>query len=168
MPHITVDGRSMVFSRKDGIYRANADGTDAVLLVKNESTFFASLSPDGRTLMFTSLAAGIQTLWTVPLAGGATKELIHEFIFGPSFSPDGRRIVLGTSMSSGMVCEMPDCTNRVKLPLPPLDARWSGHRVRAYRRAIEHLDSAARWPVKAAADDVHGSRDHELCVVAGR
>jgi len=28
-------------------------------------------------------------------------------------------------MSSGMVCDMPDCTNRVKLPLPSAHPHWT-------------------------------------------
>src|SRR3954471_25041472 len=66
------------------------------------AVFGGTLSPDGRTLYFTSPKDGIPTLWSFTVAGGAPRELGHSGL-GVRFpiSPDGRKGGRPASTSSG-------------------------------------------------------------------
>ena len=78
------------------IYTANADGSDVRRLTQNpgydaEST----LSPDGTTIVFTSLRDGDLDIYTMKVDGSGLKRLTTTLGYdgGPFFSPDGTRIV---------------------------------------------------------------------------
>jgi len=53
-----------------------------------------SWTPDGGTLVYTSLADGRMQLFAVPAAGGRPRQLTHDSanVFTPRVSPDGRMI----------------------------------------------------------------------------
>jgi Tol biopolymer transport system component len=55
----------------------------------------ATLSPDGNTIVFTSLRDGDLEIYTMATDGSQVKRLTHEpgYDGGPFFSPDGKRIV---------------------------------------------------------------------------
>jgi Tol biopolymer transport system component len=55
----------------------------------------ATLSPDGRTIVFTSVRDGDLEIYTMATDGSDLKRLTHEpgYDGGPFFSPDGKRIV---------------------------------------------------------------------------
>jgi Tol biopolymer transport system component len=55
----------------------------------------ATLSPDGRTIVFTSVRDGDLEIYTMAPDGSQVKRLTHEpgYDGGPFFSPDGKRIV---------------------------------------------------------------------------
>jgi Tol biopolymer transport system component len=55
----------------------------------------ATLSPDGKTIVFTSVRDGDLEIYTMSVGGSGVKRLTHEpgYDGGPFFSPDGRRIV---------------------------------------------------------------------------
>jgi Tol biopolymer transport system component len=55
----------------------------------------ATLSPDGRTVVFTSVRNGDLDIYTMDADGGNVRQLTHELGYdgGAFFSPDGRRIV---------------------------------------------------------------------------
>ncbi len=55
---------------------------------------WASLSPDGKTLLFEALGS----LWTLPARGGAPRRLTdsRDLEESPAFSPDGREVVYAT------------------------------------------------------------------------
>ena len=55
----------------------------------------ATLSPDGKTIVFTSLRDGDLEIYTMAPDGSQVKRLTHEpgYDGGPFFSPDGKRIV---------------------------------------------------------------------------
>jgi TolB protein len=55
----------------------------------------ATLSPDGRTIVFTSVRDGDLEIYTMAPDGSQVKRLTHEpgYDGGPFFSPDGQRIV---------------------------------------------------------------------------
>jgi Tol biopolymer transport system component len=55
----------------------------------------ATLSPDGKTLLFTSVRDGDLDLYTMDLNTGKTKRITHELGYdgGAWFSPDGKKII---------------------------------------------------------------------------
>ena len=55
---------------------------------------WASLSPDGKTLLFEALGS----IWTMPAKGGAPRRLTNgvDIEAAPAFSPDGREVVYAT------------------------------------------------------------------------
>jgi TolB protein len=77
---------------------ADADGTAQGFetLVSDESAYLAegSISPDGRHLLYTSLATGDGDLWVKDLQTGDVRPIVEApgYDGGPFFSPDGRRI----------------------------------------------------------------------------
>lgn len=78
------------------IYAANADGSGARRLTTNPNyDAEATLSPDGRTIVFTSLRDGDLDIYTMSVDGSNLKRLTTTLGYdgGPFFSPDGKRIV---------------------------------------------------------------------------
>ncbi|HYD51996.1 MAG TPA: hypothetical protein VEA99_05190 [Gemmatimonadaceae bacterium] len=78
------------------LYTANADGSDLRRLTDyGVYTAEATLSPDGRTIVFTSLKDGDLEIYTMGVDGRDLKRLTHTpgYDGGPFFSPDGKQIV---------------------------------------------------------------------------
>jgi TolB protein len=78
------------------LYTANDDGSDLKRLTNNGVyTAEATLSPDGRTIVFTSLVDGDLEIYTMRVDGTNVRRLTTTpgYDGGPFFSPDGKRIV---------------------------------------------------------------------------
>jgi Tol biopolymer transport system component len=78
------------------LYTAAADGSGAARLTANPGyDAEATLSPDGRTIVFTSLRDGDLDIYTMRTDGTGLRRLTTTLGYdgGPFFSPDGRRIV---------------------------------------------------------------------------
>lgn len=78
------------------IYIGNVDGTDLRRLTDNPRyDAEGALSPDGKTIVFTSLRAGDLDIYAMDTMGGNVRRLTLEkgFDGGPFFSWDGTRIV---------------------------------------------------------------------------
>ena len=78
------------------LYTANTDGTDRRRLTSyGVYTAEATLSPDGRTLVFTSLKDGDLELYTMNVDGTNIRRLTNApgYDGGAFFSPDGKQIV---------------------------------------------------------------------------
>ncbi len=78
------------------IYIGNADGTGLTRLTHNPRyDAEGALSPDGKTIVFTSLRAGDLDIYTMDTSGRNVKRLTFEkgFDGGPFFSWDGSEIV---------------------------------------------------------------------------
>ena len=78
------------------IYTANADGTGLERLTRyGVYTAEGTLSPDGRTIVFTSLKDGDLDIYTMNVDGTNVRRLTTApgYDGGPFFSPDGRKIV---------------------------------------------------------------------------
>jgi Tol biopolymer transport system component len=78
------------------IWTARADGSDVRRLTNyGVYTAEATLSPDGRTIVFTSLKDGDLEIYTMNVDGSNVRRLTHTpgYDGGPFFSPDGKRIV---------------------------------------------------------------------------
>ena len=78
------------------IYTANADGSGVRRLTQNPGyDAEGTLSPDGTTIVFTSLRDGDLDIYTMKVDGSGLKRLTTTLGYdgGPFFSPDGKRIV---------------------------------------------------------------------------
>lgn len=78
------------------IYTANADGSGLRALTSNRVyTAEGTLSPDGRTIVFTSLKDGDLDIYTMNVDGTNVRRLTttEGYDGGPFFSPDGTKIV---------------------------------------------------------------------------
>jgi Tol biopolymer transport system component len=78
------------------IFTARADGTDVKRLTDAPGyDAEATLSPDGKAIVFTSVRDGDLEVYTMDTDGRHVKRLTHEpgYDGGPFFSPDGKRIV---------------------------------------------------------------------------
>lgn len=87
----------------DQICLMNADGTGQTQITKLEATaFYASLSPDGETIYFSSRQSGNFEIYSIRVNGKQMKRLTKGIgsLFAPELSPDGQQIVF-TNDSSG-------------------------------------------------------------------
>ena len=78
------------------IYTANRDGSNLQRLTTfGVYTAEGTLSPDGRTIVFTSLKDGDLDIYTMSVDGGNLRRLtnIPGYDGGPAYSPDGTKIV---------------------------------------------------------------------------
>ncbi|HET8645374.1 MAG TPA: hypothetical protein VFO85_07790, partial [Vicinamibacteria bacterium] len=78
------------------LFTARADGGDIKRLTDTAGyDAEATLSPDGSTIVFTSVRDGDLEIYTMKPDGSGLRRLTHEpgYDGGPVFSPDGRRIV---------------------------------------------------------------------------
>ena len=90
------------------IYAADADGSNIEPLI--ESEFYdaeATVSPDGRFVIFTSTRSGDLELWRYEVATGDLLQLTDELGYdgGAFFSPDGTQIVWRASRPVGEEAE---------------------------------------------------------------
>ncbi|HXO86975.1 MAG TPA: Ig-like domain-containing protein [Gemmatimonadales bacterium] len=119
-PAISPDGRRIVavrfipagdppgsFSVPEGLFLMNADGSDQTLLIKRSPfiDFQPTWSPDGTQIAFQSLDEGpfgpLPRIYVIHVDGTGLRRLSpptddqNEFVIdeGPSWSPDGRRLV---------------------------------------------------------------------------
>lgn len=78
------------------IYTSKLDGSDLVRLTDTPGyDAEATLSPDGKRLVFTSMRDGDLDIYTMNVDGSDVRRLTHRIGYdgGPFFSPDGKRIV---------------------------------------------------------------------------
>jgi Tol biopolymer transport system component len=78
------------------LFSAAADGSDLRRLTETPGyDAEATLSPDGKTIVFTSVRDGDLEIYTMAVDGTGVRRLTHEpgYDGGPFFSPDGKRIV---------------------------------------------------------------------------
>ena len=86
------------------IYVANADGTETELLIGGEGyDAEATVSPDGRYIVFTSTRSGDLELWRYDLETGETLQLTDTLGYdgGAFFSPDGTQLLWRASRPEG-------------------------------------------------------------------
>jgi len=78
------------------IYSARADGSDLRRLTRNDAyDAEATVSPDGRRVVFTSTRDGDIELYTMSVDGNDVRRVTHRVGYdgGAFFSPDGKRLV---------------------------------------------------------------------------
>ncbi len=86
------------------IYMADADGSGAELLIGGPGyDAEATVSPDGRYIIFTSTRSGDLELWRYEMASGDLLQLTSSLGYdgGAFFSPDSKQIVWRTSRPTG-------------------------------------------------------------------
>lgn len=77
------------------LFTAKLDGSDLRRLTENDGyDAEATVSPDGTSIVFTSLRDGDLNIYSMDLDGGNLKQLTHEvgYAGGPFYSPDGKLI----------------------------------------------------------------------------
>ena len=128
MPVITQDGRTVLFRRTaragGGLWRANADGSDARRLVADDVVHGPILVPDGAHFIYTTGRGAERSLFIMPVEGGEPRLVTTQLISGsirPFVSVDGRRVRLRMSMPDSKLyafeCDLPDCGHQVRQPL---------------------------------------------------
>ncbi|HEX9106743.1 MAG TPA: hypothetical protein VF832_05940, partial [Longimicrobiales bacterium] len=78
------------------IYTSNPDGSDRRVLFRSPAyDAEATISPDGRKIVFTSMRDGDLDIYTMDADGSNVRKLTDEIGYdgGPFFSPDGTKIV---------------------------------------------------------------------------
>jgi Tol biopolymer transport system component/tRNA A-37 threonylcarbamoyl transferase component Bud32 len=88
------DGRYIVYraGAGPGIWRMDLDGSNQKQLTKGENDFGPRCSPDGKWVVYRLSRAGTDTLWKVPIDGGAPVQITDKPSRSPAFSPDGKWI----------------------------------------------------------------------------
>jgi TolB protein len=87
---------SCFINENDDICIMNADGSDQRQLTHNPATdFYPSLSPDGKTILFSSNRNGHFEIYKMGVDGSNQTRLTKDIgnLYAPAFSPDGSLIV---------------------------------------------------------------------------
>ena len=132
----TSDGKTIVFMKFDAdasIWKVDADGRQPVTLVSGG--LVPVISRDDRHVIYLSLRGSAQSPWMVPIDGGQPTEIVNAIAGAGSVdvSPDGKRLMFLSSETQNqfgvVVCDLPMCTNRRDLRLPPnfvyVVTRWT-------------------------------------------
>lgn len=99
-PSISTDGNYIVFNSNRGsdpsvfqIWRMNADGSNLKQLTQGTSSFYPTISPDGKWVVYTALGdIGKPSLYKMPIDGGDPIQLTKNIAVWPKISPDGKFI----------------------------------------------------------------------------
>lgn len=128
------------------IYSASADGRGMRRLTRNPAyDAEGTLSPDGTTIVFTSLRNGDLDIYTMRVDGSHLKRLTHTLGYdgGPFFSPDGKQIVYrawhpqtGTDSSDYTTLIRQNLVRPVRMEIWVMDADGS------HQRQISNLGGA--------------------------
>jgi eukaryotic-like serine/threonine-protein kinase len=95
----------------DGLWRVGRDGQHPVELAKG-SVSYPMISADGHQVVYNARDGEVQTLWSVPAAGGTPTRMLPLGIMSFSdISPDGRSIIV-QSDGHWTVCDLPSCATR--------------------------------------------------------
>ncbi|HWT46345.1 MAG TPA: hypothetical protein VN085_10285, partial [Vicinamibacterales bacterium] len=91
-PVLTRDDHSLVFAGtragQTGLWRSAADGSNPQLIARVADAADVAVSPDSRTVYFTSSLDGTGTTYRVPIAGGTPVEAVPR-LTSAAVSPDG-------------------------------------------------------------------------------
>ncbi|MFQ5615303.1 MAG: TolB family protein [Anaerolineales bacterium] len=117
----------------DQICLIGADGTGRKQLTNfNATAFYASISPDGETILFVSRRSGNFEIYSMDLNGGQLERLTSGIgsLFAPEYSPNGEKIVFANAAggSQSVWVMKKDGTNAHSLtdnPFDDVDPTWS-------------------------------------------
>ncbi|HEX6269096.1 MAG TPA: DUF5050 domain-containing protein [Anaerolineales bacterium] len=112
----------------DQICIMNADGTGRRQLTDFQATsFYASLSPDGGTVYFSSRQSGTFEIYSMDINGNGLQRLTNGIgtLYAPELSPDGQRIVF-TNHGNGLWVMNADGSNPRAITFKDdIDPTWS-------------------------------------------
>ncbi len=151
-PTASPDGRTLVFTRGNALWKADRDGSRPTLLVTGEA-WNPVVTPDNRFVIFVSSRTGQQSLWMISIDGGDAKQLVNQFVAAPGadVSQDGKSILFptrdeGRKLAMVVTCRLADCRPREVLSgIASTRFRWTPS-----GRAIAFIESDARtniWTV---------------------
>jgi len=100
-PERIVDGKYVwpIYPEYD-IYIANQDGEEVTQLTESPGyDAEATVSPDGKMIVYTSLQSGDLEIWTMNIDGTNKKQITHDLGYdgGAFFSPDNKKLVFRAS-----------------------------------------------------------------------
>ena len=136
VPVATSDGRKIVYVSSEpgaraGLWKVDADGRQPVHLVTGDA-ILPVVTPDDRRVIFLSSRTGLQSPWIVSIDGGTPVQIVNMFAgaFSLDVSSDGQLLLFGTTDERNryvpVVCELPACASRRRLPaVPPSRLRWA-------------------------------------------
>jgi Tol biopolymer transport system component len=76
------DGRTLIFSKGNALWKSDSDGGRQTQLASGEA-YNPVVTPDSRWVIFLSSRGGQQSLWTVSIDGGEPRQLIDQFVGAP-------------------------------------------------------------------------------------
>jgi Tol biopolymer transport system component len=92
-PALTADGRSVIFTREGaGLWQIGLDAQGAHPIQGSTSALYPVATPDGKWIVFSSTAAGVEKLWKVPAEGGPAVQMLDSYSTRPAISPDGKQL----------------------------------------------------------------------------
>jgi Tol biopolymer transport system component len=96
LPYVTPDGRNIVFSSTrsgmESAWKMDIDGENPVQLTHGSRSVYARITPDGKGVVFATWT--VPGVFKVPLAGGEPVQLLSDFAYQPSVSPDGKLLAV--------------------------------------------------------------------------
>jgi Tol biopolymer transport system component/predicted amidohydrolase len=118
-PEQSPDGKWLAFSALGHVYvmPLNGHGKPRRLTSGETPEFQPSWSPDGRTLAFiTWTAANAGQVWTVPLAGGAPRQITEAAAYYsfPVFTPDGQAVIAVRSDNTARLHSMMEFGRQIR------------------------------------------------------
>jgi len=151
----SLDGRTLVFHKGNGLWKADGKGGAQSLLVAGDA-WGPTVTPDNRSVIFNSSRTGNQSPWMVSLDGGEPRQLVNRYLgsLAVAVSPDGKSIAFASrdeQSSAGVVvaCELDGCRQQhVFRDLGLTRLRWTPS-----GRAITYIDAATQrnlWTVPVA------------------
>jgi serine/threonine protein kinase/Tol biopolymer transport system component len=84
---------TVVAGGKAAIWSASPDGARRTPLTETGRNFYPALSPDGKTIAFTSNRSGRDEIWVMNADGNAPRQVTNNGGTGPRWSPDGASII---------------------------------------------------------------------------
>jgi len=112
----------------DQICLMNADGSDRRQITDVEATaFYASISPDGQTIYFSSRRKGSFDIYSINVNGDGLQRLTRDIgsLYAPELSPNGERIIF-TKEGNGLWLMKADGKNPHALTTSDdIDPTWS-------------------------------------------